>query len=102
MHRSMTLQSQAAHFWPGRKPGVCDPKGIIRPGGATEFLIARVVKIFCRPLKWARGSFGLAIPGLTPGATLCRRLRRLIEGSFPSCLQFQVSQPRFETSERNC
>src|SRR5260370_6456317 len=33
----------------------------------------------CRPLRGLTSTAPRAIPGLTPGATLCRRLRRLVE-----------------------
>src|SRR2546423_9824371 len=44
----------------------------------------------CRPLRGLTNIFLYRIPGLTPGATLCRRLRRLIEQLIPAGIIFSA------------
>jgi hypothetical protein len=68
---------RAAENSPGRKPGVtCVIKNL------SPFRGDR--KSFCRPLRGLCNLFLRVIPGLTPGAIFCRRLRRLLEQSIPT------------------
>jgi len=58
----------AAECSPGRKPGV---NGLIKDSRAPKG--RQIQNPFCRPRCRLVGLFYRVIPGLTPGATLCRR-----------------------------
>ncbi len=59
---------------PGVSPGYARGNKFVSPAGAAEVSVA---------LFEGSITFRARIPGLTPGATLCRHLRWLIEKSFP-------------------
>jgi hypothetical protein len=73
-------RERAAECSPGRKPGVNAKKEFNEPRRATEF---RIGAQFLSPAKAGLGFKENLIPGLTPGATLCRHLRWLIDRITP-------------------
>src|SRR5688500_10168822 len=78
---------RAAESSPGRKPGVTRTPHSISPfrGGRGSV---------CRPRRGLRNIFVLLNPGLTPGATDCRRFRRLVDAGYPRAYLIAL-WPRF-------
>src|SRR5438874_10203514 len=95
---SQQARERAAENSRGRKPGVtlaienaspfrgdryraacASKRERVRVG--TRLLAQAVLCQLCRPLRGLTSLFCDLIPGLTPGARLCRRLRRLVEQS---------------------
>ena len=71
---------RAAECSPGHKPGVLRAINDQSPGWGDRYLEMLAKRAgFCRPLRGLTDRFGSLDLGLTPGATLCRHLRWLIE-----------------------
>src|SRR5260370_38698975 len=70
---------RAAECSPGRKPGVRIASDDLSPLRGDRDLNTE----FCRPLRGLAEILSYLNPGLTPGATLCRHLRWLVEQSLP-------------------
>src|SRR2546430_9193497 len=67
---------------PGLSPGIpgtfgSEPAKWATDDSSVRPRAANVQKVFCRPFG-TQDRFYAVYPGLTPGATLCRRLRRLV------------------------
>jgi c(7)-type cytochrome triheme protein len=72
---------RAAECSPRRKPGVSVVFDHLSPARGDRNSFARETRYFCRPLRGLMDFLVRRIPGLTPGATLWRHLRWLVERS---------------------
>jgi hypothetical protein len=74
---------RAAECRPGRKPVVTFRTDDQSPGRSERCSLSpsRNLTIICRPLRGLENLFVAQSLGLAPGATVCRRLRRLVQPS---------------------